>query len=64
MRKLIYYVATTVDGFIAAKDGSIDAFPQVAPHMADLISDFPRHSRRRRELPWASPAPTACSMPC
>jgi dihydrofolate reductase len=41
MRKLVYYIAISTDGFIAAKDGSFDAFPMQGEHFADLIADFP-----------------------
>jgi dihydrofolate reductase len=41
MRKLIYYVAISTDGFIAAPDGSFDDFPMQGEHFADLIADFP-----------------------
>lgn len=41
MRKLIYYVAISTDGFIAAPDGSFDNFPTQGEHFADLIADFP-----------------------
>lgn len=41
MRKLVYFVAITADGFIAAEDGSFDAFLMQGPHMADLVADFP-----------------------
>jgi dihydrofolate reductase len=41
MRKLVYFVAVTADGFIAAEDGSFDAFLMQGPHMSDLVSDFP-----------------------
>ncbi|HET8931782.1 MAG TPA: dihydrofolate reductase family protein [Polyangiales bacterium] len=41
MRKLIYYIAISTDGFIAESDGSFGAFPMQGEHIADLIADFP-----------------------
>lgn len=40
-RKLVYYVAITIDGFIARKDGSFDGFLFQGEHFADLVQDFP-----------------------
>ena len=40
-RKLVYYIACTVDGFIAREDGSFEDFLFVGPHLADLMADFP-----------------------
>jgi len=31
MRELVYYVAVSIDGYIAAPDGSYDAFPSEEP---------------------------------
>ena len=40
-RKLVYYVACTIDGFIARQDGSFDwALPE-GEHFTDLIERFP-----------------------
>jgi dihydrofolate reductase len=41
MRKLVYCIAATADGFIAAPDGSYDAFLLEGPHIVDLIADYP-----------------------
>jgi dihydrofolate reductase len=41
MRELVYYVATTLDGFIAHPDGSFGGFPWDEEYGADLLSTFP-----------------------
>jgi dihydrofolate reductase len=41
MRELTYYVACSVDGFIAHTDGSQDGFSQDGEYFADLFSVFP-----------------------
>lgn len=41
MSKLVYYVAVTVDGYIAREDGSFDFFPTEGEHFARLISEYP-----------------------
>jgi dihydrofolate reductase len=41
MRKLVYYVGMSIDGFIAAPDGGFDFFP-VTPDVVDFIrEDYP-----------------------
>jgi dihydrofolate reductase len=41
MRELKYYVACSVDGFIAHTDGSFDGFLQEGEHFTGLIENFP-----------------------
>lgn len=41
MRKLVYYVACTVDRFIARADGSFDFFLTEGQHLTDLVASFP-----------------------
>lgn len=41
MREIIYYVACSVDGFIAHHDGSHDGFSQDSEYFADLFASFP-----------------------
>jgi hypothetical protein len=41
MRELTYYVACSVDGFIAHADGSHAGFSQDSEYFADLFSSFP-----------------------
>ena len=37
MRRLKYYVACSIDGFIAREDGSLDDFPTDPEHVADFF---------------------------
>ena len=41
MRKLTYYVACSVDGYIAHTDGSHDGFSQDREYFADIFAAFP-----------------------
>lgn len=41
MRKIVYYIASTLDGFIAHEDGSFDGFPSDDDYVADLFASFP-----------------------
>lgn len=40
MRELVYYVAVSIDGYIAAPDGSYDAFPVEGDHMEIYLSEY------------------------
>ena len=41
MRPLVYYVAVSLDGFIAAPDGDFSAFLAEGDHMAAILRDYP-----------------------
>ena len=40
MRKIIYSIAISIDGFIAHKDGSIDGFLMTGEHADDFVASF------------------------
>ncbi|KUM37709.1 dihydrofolate reductase family protein [Arthrobacter sp. EPSL27] len=40
MRELVYYVAVSLDGFIAAPDHTFDAFPVTGDHMDTIMKDY------------------------
>jgi dihydrofolate reductase len=39
-RKLVYYVATTIDRFIAREDGTADGFVMDGPRIADYLNSL------------------------
>jgi dihydrofolate reductase len=41
MRKLTYFVACTVDGFIAREDGRFDVFPMTGEHLPYIVAEYP-----------------------
>ncbi|ALJ18737.1 dihydrofolate reductase family protein [Microbacterium sp. No. 7] len=40
MRELVYYIGVSIDGFIAAPDGTADAFPFEGDHVPLLTGEF------------------------
>ncbi|WP_196159081.1 dihydrofolate reductase family protein [Reinekea sp. G2M2-21] len=44
MRKVIYYIATSADGFIADQDGGVDKFLMEGPHVDDFQQELQQFS--------------------
>jgi len=40
MRELVYYVAVSLDGYIAAPDNTFDEFPVTGDHMDTILRDY------------------------
>jgi len=55
-RKLVYYVASTIDGFIAREDGSFDWALAQGEHFADLVQRFPETFPARCHQAFGVPA--------
>lgn len=55
MRKLVYFVAVSVDGYIAGPAGQIDFFPMEGDHLAAQVTELPetipRHVRALLGVP-------------
>ena len=55
MRKLVYFVAVSVDGFIASPTGAFDFFPMEGDHITAQIQELPetlpRHVRQMLGIP-------------
>ena len=55
MRKLIYFIATSIDGFISRSDGAIDDFSFDGEHVQDLLNEYPEtiptHLRSQLNVP-------------
>lgn len=60
MKELTYFVACSVDGFIAHKDGSHDGFSQDEKYLADLFSDFPEMVPSHFRDVMGSPSENRC----
>ncbi|MEU8894940.1 dihydrofolate reductase family protein [Nocardia sp. NPDC048505] len=41
MRKLVYYIAVSLDGYIAGPNGEFDFYPHDAEQMAELNAEYP-----------------------
>jgi dihydrofolate reductase len=41
MRKLVYFIACTADGFISRADGSFDFFPMSGDHLPHIATHYP-----------------------
>ena len=55
LRDLVYYVATSIDGFIAGPDGDFSAFPQNPATLAALFDRYPETCPAHARSPLGIP---------
>jgi dihydrofolate reductase len=58
MRKIVYDVAVTLDGFVSHEDGSIDGFLPEGEHVADYLARLARYDTvvmGRKTYEWGYP---------
>lgn len=57
VRKLVYYIATSIDGYIADRTGDTSAFPVVQETLEDLFARYPETCPQHLREPLGATGP-------